>query len=989
MATSRPFSFTLPQSFLEQADQLDALHLNSKDPLLHQFSSSLSSYSLAPEDLLSIHSACENRPQSAVFRDLWRTALDITTGLEAVDERLLLCPEERTLALLCLESPEISRRKLAYSEALKRLYRRIERKELSIAVFRRREQLDAFAHMLLLDRCNLDILECRAQLEKLAGNAREWESKLRCALANAGVNEQETAELLEGWDGLRLCDCEHMHQQLDPASTPLVEIKAFLWLARVRGSYASEEFNRRVFPLPVAQLLTSPEQYQDQLLRAAFPDFLLYLEFSLSISREAKGELQERYAQVHMGSLNDYLAELLTCSQPHFVTVFTRSKTEDLASDYRFKSQSVYPESCKSTSISSNPLLKFLTDFVNDDTKQVCFVQVFEQETLETAKTAAEIVMSNLLGRRSKVVCLVVYSEVPKQLFWNERWIHYAFNDPSNSFNIAQELDFPDLGCEEKAKTLLQRYFYSPGYSGRLSQEERCQVLTTSALLQALLAKFAQIATQHGLTDWRYKMLAMPPSHQPFIPSVLAAYEETGFDLLVQIVKAIEQLQAFPSFFTKEAPQVIQALWTDALLALDLSAPLKEQTAGWKLKMPFTALEYEHLRAGYLLEPNTYIESFLEKSFIGRFADRLQHYPLLQDLYLEDLAALSLGESCFDPDFSVAVARVLVGPSSDQFKERISLLILKENVLKRLSGKCKGNPPSPYVSDLQSALHNALSQFDPKDSKFFVKAYFEEMEVERNQYLYTLQGNSFVAINCLTLQPEMTFSLLEKQEEARCRTALLLTNGLVLFTGGCIRWRLVLHYACGHSFTVSQRHVVHTGQLQQPRYFHGAIEVLGQVFIFGGQTPEKLTTAERLIGAEWKICGQMHYPRTNFNPCYWTQLVYLVGGYQPFMETFDPTTLEFTVVETEVPEHSMSLAIAKGESDLLVLYGWEWRLYHLSCSGGSPVRGRHPLPAVWSSCSPVMLPALGQVFILEETGKRRTVSWVNWNTHTSGSALVL
>ena len=102
MATSRPFSFTLPQSFLEQADQLDALHLNSKDPLLHQFSSSLSSYSLAPEDLLSIHSACENRPQSAVFRDLWRTALDITTGLDAVDERLLLCPEERTLALICL-----------------------------------------------------------------------------------------------------------------------------------------------------------------------------------------------------------------------------------------------------------------------------------------------------------------------------------------------------------------------------------------------------------------------------------------------------------------------------------------------------------------------------------------------------------------------------------------------------------------------------------------------------------------------------------------------------------------------------------------------------------------------------------------------------------------------------------------------------------------------------------------------------------------------
>lgn len=980
-------------SFLEQAEKLDALHLSPTDPCRQELLSSLSSYSLAPRDLLSIRSTCEMRPESTVFRDLWQAALDLTTGLEAVDERLLLCPGERELALLCLQSSEMSKRKLAYSDALRRLHRRIESRELSVAVLIRREHLEAFAEMLFLDRYNIDISECRAQLEKLADTARKWESELRCVFANEGVDEQETEELMQGWGSLRLCDSTRLKEQLDPANTPLVEIKAFLWLSRVRGNYDFEEFNRRVFPLPVAQLLTSPAQYQDHLLRAAFPDFLLYLQLSAVIPQEAKEQLQERYAQIHMGSLNDYLAELLTSNRPHLLTAFTRSETDDVSLDYRFKSQSKDAEPSESTSISSNQLLRFLTNFVNDDTLQVCFVQVFEPEELEAAKTAAELVMSTVLEKRRKVVCLLVHCEVQRQLSWNEQWIHSAFNKPTESFNIAQEFNFPDLCCEEKLKTLLQRYFYPaygrPAYPGRLSLEERCQILTTPSLLQVLLDKFTQIVTKHGLADWHHKMLVLPPSHQPLLPSVLAAYEETGFDLLVQIMQGIERLQAFPSFFTKEAPQVIQALWTKALLALDLSVPLTEHVAGWGLKMPFTSLEYDLLITELQFEPNTYCQSFLEKSLIGRFADRLQHYPQLQDLYLEDFAALSLGESCFDPDFSIAVTKALVGPSSNPFIDRIAQ-ISKRGVLRRLCGKCKDEPPSSYISDLQIALRRALSQSDVKHHKFFVDSYFEEMKQEKNVYLYTLYGNSFIAINCLTLQPEMTFNLLEKQVEAQYRTALLLANGLVLFTGGCIRkLGLIWSYACDHSFTVSQRYVAHTGPLKQPRYSHGAIEVLDQVFIFGGQSTERLATAEQLIGSEWKVCGQMHYPRTNCNPCYWAQLVYLAGGYQPFMETFNPTTFEFTVVEADVPEGSTSLAIANGESDLLVLYKKEWRRYHLSCNGAPPVYGQHRLQAVWSNCSPVVLPALKQVFILEVTNKETNVKWINWETNTSEMVQIL
>jgi len=591
------------------------------------------------------------------------------------------------------------------------------------------------------------------------------------------------------------------------------------------------------------------------------------------------------------------------------------------------------------------------------------------------AKTAAETMMNFVLEMRRKVVCLLVHCEVSIQLSWNERWIHCAFNDPTERFDITEQLNFPNLYCEEKVKTLLHSYFYSPVYSGQLSEEERCRVLTTPALLQALLAKFVQA----DLTDWHYSILALPPSRQSFVPAALAAYEQTGFEALVQIVRAIEQLQAFPSFFTEE--EAVQALWTESLLALDLSAPLKKRAAGWKLKVPFTALEYEQLRTGIQLEPDTYYQSSLGRSLIKRFADRLQQSPKLQDLYLEDLAALSLGESCFDPDFSLAVARTLVEPSSEPLSDRVTKLLSNEGMLSRLCGKCQDN-------DLQFALREALSQSAPQDHKTFVESYFKEMGNE-NKYLYTLEGNSFIAINCLTLTAEARFSLLQTPEEAQNRTALLLASGLVLFTGGCVRKIFSLLDACNHSFTVSQRYLVHTGKLKQPRYSHGAIEVVDQVFVFGGQGSEKLASAEQLIGTEWKSCGQMHYPRTKFNPCCWGQLVYIVGGYQSFMEIFDPATLEFTVVEVEVHEASTSLAIVKEESELLVLFGEEWRLYHLGCSVGPPVSAQHSLSAVWSSCSPVILPALEQVYILEETGKGRNVKWVNWKTNTFGSAQIV
>lgn len=991
MASSRPFSLSISVDDLEAAKELDSQGLSPSDSQLSQVLSSLSKYAFSPEDLLRMCPSYQTRPVSAVLH----RALDITTGLETVDDRLLLCSDERQLALHCLENCELSQRALAYSNALKRIYDRTLRREIPIAAYREKELLSDLETLLLKDRGNIVLTDYKAQLTKSCQNASEAENILLEALREAGVGKQEMRELLEGWGALRLSDYPPEQSRpcvrIDPFRTPLAEVKAFLWLSRVRGSYEEDGFNRRVFPLPIATILSSKgdQDYRDCLLRAAFPEFLIYLELSAFISQEDKSELLQKYFTLHAVSLNDYIADLLSFNKPVLLSVFTYSQ-DSPRTDSRFKRiDKVAEASTKLFSISSNLLVRGLTEFLNDREMQVCFVYVYEPEELKAAQQAAEFSMKNSIETRGKIVCLLVQCESREVLEWSDRWMHCAYDEPSTGFHIPESFDFPNLCLEEKVKSFLHSYFYYRSNSKAISEEECKQILTSPTLLQALIAKFVQLVSRYGLADWRHMLLVRPPlRNRPFFDTLKAAYEETGYEVFVQIVRAIEHLHAFPSYFTNEVPPVTQTLWKHALLDLDLSKLPQEQTVGWKLKMPFTMLDYRRLREGYDLEPTTYCQRFLGESLIGRFADQLQNFRQLQDLYIEDLTALSLGSSCVDPDYSLIVMNALVGSSSQQFSERITAFANKERILKWFCEKCGENE---FLMDFQISLRNALSKSPPANHQSIVIAYNKELEQQmiskRNKYLYVLKQDSLVAFNCLILKPEKKIYLRESIEELENCTGLLLESGLLLLTGGFIR-SSVGNISSNRSITVSLLgYVQHTGQLVQSRYAHGAIEALGQVFVFGGQEKQKLASAERLTETGWQQCGEMYSPRRNFIPCFWAKLVYIVAGYQNGIETFDPTTLVFNMLDIETPSVP-SVAIARGENDLLVIYNRTMCLYHLVENGVVPISEakNHNLDVVLSICSPVIFPAVGQVFMMENETK---VSWINWNTGVSGNTRVL
>lgn len=93
--------------------------------------------------------------------------------------------------------------------------------------------------------------------------------------------------------------------------------------------------------------------------------------------------------------------------------------------------------------------------------------------------------------------------------------------------------------------------------------------------------------------------------------------------------------------------------------------------------------------------------------------------------------------------------------------------------------------------------------------------------------------------------------------------------------------------------------------LSTPRNAPGVAKALGNIYAFGGfYPPDHLKSSEKcsLANKQWQPITSMHYARSDFTPCIFKNLIYLVDGKEHrTVESFCPLTETFTVLPISLP----------------------------------------------------------------------------------------
>ena len=105
--------------------------------------------------------------------------------------------------------------------------------------------------------------------------------------------------------------------------------------------------------------------------------------------------------------------------------------------------------------------------------------------------------------------------------------------------------------------------------------------------------------------------------------------------------------------------------------------------------------------------------------------------------------------------------------------------------------------------------------------------------------------------------------------------------------------------------------------MKYPRNNSGIIFWQDKIHIFGSFHGKKRTTSEYFDGNNWKITGNMHYPRSFFTPVAWKTLFLCGGETTGTIESFDG--LNFDLLPLLLPEKCSTLTCFNGKNALIVL----------------------------------------------------------------------
>jgi hypothetical protein len=142
--------------------------------------------------------------------------------------------------------------------------------------------------------------------------------------------------------------------------------------------------------------------------------------------------------------------------------------------------------------------------------------------------------------------------------------------------------------------------------------------------------------------------------------------------------------------------------------------------------------------------------------------------------------------------------------------------------------------------------------------------------------------------------------------------------------------------------------------LSIPRNAPGVAKAVGNIYAFGGfYPPNHLKSSEKcsLVNKQWQPIASMQHARSDFTPCIFRDLIYLVDGKEHrTVESFCPLTETFTVLPISLPtrfayDSDTAAFVANGELCLLthrkqlarweIVAGNEFRMFKTDRACGS------------------------------------------------------
>lgn len=140
--------------------------------------------------------------------------------------------------------------------------------------------------------------------------------------------------------------------------------------------------------------------------------------------------------------------------------------------------------------------------------------------------------------------------------------------------------------------------------------------------------------------------------------------------------------------------------------------------------------------------------------------------------------------------------------------------------------------------------------------------------------------------------------------------------------------------------------------MTQSRSYPGLVYYERRALVFGG-IPTPLAEQYDLSQKVWTPLPNMHSPRSKFNPCLYTTLVYLCGGSTWSAEIFNIPQNKYSALGFSIPDAADACAVVVDHSVMIVSHDFlsKWSLDNEELT----VRARTLASECWSSTSPVQV----------------------------------
>ena len=117
-----------------------------------------------------------------------------------------------------------------------------------------------------------------------------------------------------------------------------------------------------------------------------------------------------------------------------------------------------------------------------------------------------------------------------------------------------------------------------------------------------------------------------------------------------------------------------------------------------------------------------------------------------------------------------------------------------------------------------------------------------------------------------------------------------------------------------YSLEITSQTLTSMPNMHKPRCHAGIAKASGCVYVFGGDYQgNKSCEKYHILDQAWQVTGKMQRPRLFFTPCVYQSLIYLVSAYPKksrAVETFDPSSEQFTVLSVSLPDQIQLASVA-------------------------------------------------------------------------------